>query len=140
ALLNRPIKEIKPSAQGSSTEVSSLTSVRIDSADLCPHYTARIIRGAAIRPSPDWLVRRLEAIGLRAINNVVDVTNYVLFEMGQPLHGFDFDKVSGRKIIVREARAGEKIVSIDGRERVLRPGRLVIADGQRPVAVAGGRG
>jgi len=83
------------------------------------------------------MVKRLEAIGVRPISNVVDVTNYVMFELGQPLHAFDFDKLQGRKVIVREARAGEKMVSIDGRERILRAGMLVIADGQRPVALAG---
>ena len=82
------------------------TSVRIDAPNLCPHYTARVIRNVKIGPSPAWMVKRLEAVGLRSINNVVDVTNYVMFEMGQPLHAFDFDRLAGRKIIVREARAG----------------------------------
>src|SRR5439155_3922085 len=80
---------------------------------------------------------RLEAIGLRSINNVVDVTNYVMFELGQPQHAFDLDKLGGRKIIVREARAGESITSIDGHERKLSPGMLVIADESKPVALAG---
>jgi phenylalanyl-tRNA synthetase beta chain len=83
------------------------------------------------------MVRRLEAVGLRAINNVVDVTNYVMFEMGQPLHAFDFDKLEGRRIVVRRAKGGEKIVSIDGHERELAPEMLVIADAVRPVALAG---
>src|SRR6185436_9681140 len=85
----------------------------------------------------DWMVRRLEAVGLRAINNVVDVTNYVMFELGQPLHTFDFDSLEGRRIVVRRVRQGESIVSIDGHERKLQPGMLVIADAARPVALAG---
>jgi phenylalanyl-tRNA synthetase beta chain len=137
ALLNRPLKYTPPTASESATAASSVTSVQIEAKELCPFYTARIMRNVKIAPSPQWIVKRLEAIGVRAINNVVDVTNYVMFELGQPLHAFDFDKLHGRKIIVREARAGEKIISIDGRERVLRPGMLVIADGSRPVALAG---
>src|SRR5258706_11191614 len=137
ALMNRTLKYVPPSASESATPAASATSVQIESRELCPYYTARIIRNVKIGASPQWMVKRLEAIGLRAINNVVDVTNYVMFELGQPLHAFDFEKLAGRKIIVREARAGEKIVSIDGRERILRPGMLVIADGQRPVALAG---
>jgi phenylalanyl-tRNA synthetase beta chain len=137
ALMNRPFKYAPPTASESATAASSVTSMQIEAKELCPFYTARVIRNVKIGPSPQWMVKRLEAIGLRAINNVVDVTNYVMFELGQPLHAFDFDKLAGRKIIVREARAGEKIISIDGRERVLRAEMLVIADGQRPVALAG---
>jgi phenylalanyl-tRNA synthetase beta chain len=137
ALLNRPFKYIPPAAMESSTAASSVTSVQIEARELCPYYTARVIRNVKIAPSPQWMVKRLEAIGLRAIYNVVDVTNYVMFELGQPLHAFDFDKLQGRKIIVREARQGEKLTSIDARERALRPGMLVIADAQRPVALAG---
>jgi phenylalanyl-tRNA synthetase beta chain len=137
ALMNRPLKNTPATATESATPASSLTSVQIEAKELCPFYTARILRNVRIAPSPQWMVKRLEAIGLRAINNVVDVTNYVMFELGQPLHAFDFDKLQGRKIIVREAHPGEKIISIDGRERALRPGMLVIADAQRPVALAG---
>ncbi|HZK82098.1 MAG TPA: phenylalanine--tRNA ligase beta subunit-related protein, partial [Humisphaera sp.] len=112
-------------------------SVRIEATDLCPHYTARIIRNIKIGPSPAWMVRRLEAVGVRPINNVVDVTNYILFEMGQPLHAFDFDKIEGGGIIVRRAKKGEKLITIDGRERELDPEMLVIADAVRPAALAG---
>ena len=111
--------------------------VRIDAEALCPHYTAQVIGGVKIAPSPPWLVRRLSAIGVRAVNNVVDVTNYVMFELGQPLHAFDFSRVAGGEIRVREAVAGETLVSLDGHERKLARGMLVIADAQRPIALAG---
>ena len=137
ALLGREFRDINPAAKESNTPASSATSIRIDALDLCPHYTARVIRNVAIRPSPPWLVRRLEAIGLRAINNVVDVTNYVMFETGQPLHAFEFDRLEGHRIVVRRASKGEKLISIDGRERALDPEMLVIADAVRPVALAG---
>ena len=137
ALLSRDMNEPGASLKESNTAASGVVSVAIEAPELCPHYTARIIRGVKIGPSPAWLARRLEAIGLRPVNNVVDVTNYVMFEMGQPLHAFDFDRVGGGKIIVRRARPGEKIVSIDGRERPLTPEMLVIADANRPVALAG---
>src|SRR5207237_4536144 len=125
ALLDRPFMDMTPQAKESSAPASAAASVAIEALDLCPHYTARVIRNVKIGPSPAWMVRRLEAIGLRSINNVVDVTNYVMFELGQPLHAFDFDKLSRRKIIVREAKPGETIVSIDGHERKLTPGMLV---------------
>lgn len=137
ALLNRPLKEQNYTVNESSTPATSVTSVRIDRPDLCPHYTARIIRGVKIGPSPAWMQRRLTAVGLRPINNVVDVTNYVMFELGQPLHAFDFDKLIERRIIVRGAREGETLVSIDGHLRKLGPEMLVIADAVQAVALAG---
>ncbi len=100
----------------------------------------RPIRGVKIGPSPAWLKRDLEAAGLRAINNVVDVTNWVMLELGQPLHAFDAKKIHGAEIIVRAANAGEKITTLDGKERVLDPSILVIADAQRPLVVAGCHG
>src|SRR5688572_862050 len=131
----RPSKDFMPAEAG--TPAAGVTSVAIEAPQLCPHYVARVIRGVKIGPSPAWMVKRLEAIGLRSINNVVDVTNYAMFELGQPLHAFDFDKLAGQRIIVREARRGERIVSIDGKERELSPGMLVIADAEKPAAVAG---
>src|SRR5687768_8360486 len=115
-------------SNASAAPASPPTSVQIEAPDLCPHYTARVIRNVKVGPSPAWIARRLEAVGLRPINNIVDVTNYVLFELGQPLHAFDFDRLEGRRVVVRRARGGEKIVSIDGRERELSPDMLVIAD------------
>src|SRR5882672_2968381 len=112
----------------------SLTSVEIKDAELCPRYAARLVRGVKIGPSPGWLVERLEAIGQRPINNVADITNYVLHETGQPLHAFDFDKLRGGRIIVRRASSGEKLKTLDGVDRVLQSDMLVIADAERPVA------
>ena len=124
----------QPKTNGRAEE---FTSVEIKDADLCPRYAARLVRGVKIGPSPDWLVKRLEAIGQRPINNVSDITNYVLHEVGQPLHAFDFAQLEGQKIIVRRAKAGEKLTTLDGVERELQPEMLVIADAKRPVALAG---
>jgi phenylalanyl-tRNA synthetase beta chain len=137
ALLNREFRDVVPQVLESKDSALQVTSVRIEASQLCPHYTARILRNVKIGPSPAWLARRLEAVGLRPINNVVDVTNYVMFELGQPLHAFDFDKLEGRRIVVRQAKKGEKLISIDGRERTLEPDMLVIADALKPVALAG---
>lgn len=116
---------------------AALTSVVNEREDLCPVYTARVIRGVKVGPSPAWLVKRLEAIGLRGVNNVVDVTNFVLMEMGQPLHAFDLARLAGRRIVVRAAKAGEGFTAIDGTKHTLTDQMLVIADAARPVAVAG---
>src|SRR5689334_7444923 len=116
---------------------AEFTSVEIKDADLCPRYAARLVRGVKIGPSPDWLVKRLETIGQRPINNVADITNYVLHELGQPLHAFDFEKLGGRRIVVRRANPGEKFKTLDGVERTLTNDMLVIADAERPVALAG---
>lgn len=116
---------------------SEATSVTIEDPEGCPRYVARVLRGVQVGPSPDWLRERLEALGLRSINNVVDVTNYVLWETGQPLHAFDLDKLEERRIVVRQARAGEELTTLDGEKRELSPGVLVIADARRPVALAG---
>ena len=116
---------------------SELTSVEIKDPDLCPRYAARLVRGVKIGPSPEWLVKRLESIGQRPINNVADITNFVLHELGQPLHAFDFHKLGGKRIVVRRATAGEKLKTLDGVERELTGDMLVIADAERPVALAG---
>lgn len=118
-------------------EVASLTSVTLETPDLCPRYVARVIRGVKVGPSPEWLVKRLETVGLRSINNVVDITNYVLLECGQPLHAFDLDLLKEQRIVVRRARAGEKILAIDQKTYELSPDMCVIADGVRPVAIGG---
>ncbi|MFN2454605.1 MAG: phenylalanine--tRNA ligase subunit beta [Pyrinomonadaceae bacterium] len=115
----------------------SLTSVEVRESRLCPRYAARVVSGVKITPSPEWLVKRLEAIGQRAINNVADITNYVLHEQGQPLHAFDYAKLTEHRIVVRRAEASEKIKTLDGIERELDAEMLVIADAARAVAVAG---
>lgn len=117
--------------------VNEATSVENTEPDLCPVYTARVIRGVTVGPSPDWLAQRLEAVGLRPVNNVVDITNFVLLETGQPLHAFDLGKLDGGRIVVRRATAGEKFNAIDGTKHELRDDMLVIADASSAQAVAG---
>ncbi len=117
--------------------IDSLASVGVVSPDLCSRYCASLITGITIAPSPGWLQQRLNSCGMRPINNVVDATNYVMLEYGQPLHAFDYDKLRGREIIVRRAGAGETITTLDGSKRILNPDVLVIADKEGAVAVAG---
>ncbi|MBU2008368.1 MAG: phenylalanine--tRNA ligase subunit beta [Chloroflexi bacterium] len=117
--------------------IEGLASAEIRDPDLCPRYSAALVLGVKVGPSPSWLRERLEAYGMRPINNVVDITNYVMIEMGQPLHAFDFDTLRGRKIIVRRARQGEKFTTLDGVEWELNPQMLVIADAERAVALGG---
>jgi phenylalanyl-tRNA synthetase beta chain len=112
-------------------------SVEVRDPDDCPRYAARLLRNVAIGPSPWWLRKRLLAVGLRPINNVVDITNLVMLEYGQPLHAFDFQQLAGGRIVVRRARAGETIVTLDGEERKLHESMLLICDAEKPVAVAG---
>lgn len=121
----------------SSTDVQKLARVTIDAPELCPRYTARHVGGCTIAPSPAWLVKRLEAVGLRSINNVVDVTNYVQMEYGHPLHAFDADLLAGQSIIVRRAGDSERFVTLDGQERQLTTTDLTIRDAERAVALAG---
>ncbi|MBC8377579.1 MAG: phenylalanine--tRNA ligase subunit beta, partial [Planctomycetes bacterium] len=116
---------------------AGLVKVQIQEPPLCNRYTARIIKNVKIGPSPDWLIKRLETIGQRSVNNVVDVTNYVMMETGQPSHAFDYDKIAGQTIIVRKAAGGEKLTSIDETKCDLNDSMLVIADANIPVAMAG---
>jgi len=117
--------------------IDSFASVDIVDPDLCPRYCASMVTGIKIAPSPSWLQQRLNSCGMRPINNVVDVTNYVMLEYGQPLHAFDYHKLKGRQIIVRRAGNGETITTLDGSERTITPDILVIADKEEAVAVAG---
>jgi phenylalanyl-tRNA synthetase beta chain len=118
-------------------DIKALASIAIDDLEGCPRYAARVVQNIAVGPSPKWLRERLEAVGLRSINNTVDVTNYVLMEMGQPLHAFDFDRLREHRIIVRRAGQGEHFTTLDGAERILFDDTLLICDGQGPVAIAG---
>lgn len=118
-------------------DVNAEISVAVEDAEKCPRYTARVLKGARIAPSPEWMQKRLEAAGIRPINNVVDITNYVMLETGHPLHAFDKTLVAGDRIVVRTAQPGETMQTLDGAERRLTPEMLVIADAEKPSAVAG---
>jgi len=118
-------------------DIFSKTSVQIESPDHCPRYAARLVEGVTISASPFWLQDRLRSVGLKPINNIVDVTNFVMMETGQPLHAFDFDQLQENRIIVRTARDREPFTTLDGKEYVLNAGMLMICDGKKPVALAG---
>ncbi len=126
-------------AQRLKIKTTNLKSVEIsvDDKNDCPFYSAMIIRDVKVVPSPEWLKKRLESLGCRSVNNIVDITNYILFEFGQPLHAFDLDKLSKQGICVRRARPNEKMITIDGQQKILNSEILVIADIDRPVAIAG---
>ncbi len=117
--------------------IEQMTSVTIESPDHCPRYAARVVENISVGPSPFWLQDRLRSVGLRPINNIVDVTNFVMMETGQPLHAFDFDRLAENRIVVRTAGAGERFTTLDGKERLLEADMLMICDGQKPVAVGG---
>ena len=119
------------------TDIRAVTSVTIEAPDLCPRYAARVIRGVKVGQSPTWLQQRLESVGVGVINNIVDITNFVLMEYGQPLHAFDYHKLIENRIVVRRAIAGENITTLDEVDRELTPDMLVIADAEKPVALAG---
>ncbi len=131
------ISDLKSEIRNSQGKTGDFASVEIRDPDLCPRYAARIVRSVRIAPSPEWLRKRLEVLGQRPINNVADITNYVLHELGQPLHAFDLAKLTEKRIIVRRAEKDETITTLDGVERNLDKEMLVIADAMRPVAVAG---
>ena len=132
-----PLKLPTVNLKESSTNAGDSTSVTINAPDLCPRYAARVIQGVKVAESPAWLQQRLESVGIGMINNIVDVTNFVLMEYGQPLHAFDYDKLTENRIVVRRATDGEQITTLDEVERELTPDMLVIADAEKPVALAG---
>ena len=137
AMAGRPLRLPSVELSEAGEPAQQQTSVTIEEPELCPRYAARLIRGVKIGPSPEWLVRRLEMVGVRTINNVVDVTNLVLMELGHPLHAFDFALLRGGRIIVRRASDKEIFISLDGQERHLLKTDLTICDGEGPVALAG---
>ncbi len=137
AILKMPLKYPELKLPPGEAPIEELTSVTIDAPDHCPRYAARVILDVKIGPSPWWIQEKLHSVGLRAINNVVDVTNFVLMEMGQPLHAFDFDRLTERRIVVRTAHEGQSFNTLDGVSRVLSTEMLMICDGVGPVALAG---
>jgi phenylalanyl-tRNA synthetase beta chain len=136
-LTGKPLRLPEASVHEGAERIEEAASVAVDDLAACPRFAARLIRGVRVGPSPAWLRARLESIGLRSINNVVDVTNFVLRETGQPQHAYDFAKLAGRRLAVRQARAGETLTTLDGVLRQLDPAMLVIADAERPVGLAG---
>ena len=133
----KPLKLHTPDVPGCGEDIRDHVSIRIDDPALCPRYTARMVRNVKIGPSPAWMRERLRNSGVRPINNIVDITNYVMLEYGQPMHAFDFSCIGGKQIIVRTAREGETIQTLDGTARKLTPNMLCICDEQKPVAGAG---
>jgi phenylalanyl-tRNA synthetase beta chain len=133
----RDFREPTPKPPGVGPPVSELAGVAIEEPGLCPRFTSRVITGAKVGPSPWWLRTRLETLGVRCINSIVDITNYVMFECGQPLHAYDLHALAGRRLVVRKARSGEKLVAINAKTYDLTPEMLVIADAERPVGLAG---
>lgn len=126
---------VRPTGNGE--DVNNYIKVKVEDTDLCPRYTARVVKNIKIAPSPEWMQRRLAAQGIRPINNIVDITNYVMEEFGQPMHAYDLDTIAGRQIIVRRAAKDEKFVTLDGQERTLDDSVLMICDAQKPIGIAG---
>ena len=137
AVTGKTVRLPEVGVKESGEEISDLASVQILDPDLCPRYSARMVRNVTVGPSPRWMRLRLEAVGLRSISNVVDVTNFVMMELGQPLHAFDFRFLQESRIVVRRSTQGERFISLDEKERVLNANTLMICDGVKPVAIAG---
>ncbi len=137
ATFGSELKLHTPEVKGCGGDIHELASVQIDDPALCPRYTARLVKNVKIAPSPAWMRERLRNSGVRPINNIVDITNYVMLEYGQPMHAFDFSCVEGGKIVVRLAKEGESITTLDGNERAITPSMLCICDEHKPVCVAG---
>jgi phenylalanyl-tRNA synthetase beta chain len=137
AITGKKMKLPSVKIKESSEDINALTSVKIIDSDICPRYTARIIKNVEVKSSPVWMKTRLEAAGLRAINNIVDVTNFVMLEMGQPLHAFDFRFLEEGRIVVRKSRENEEFISLDEKSRQLPADTLLICDGVKPVAIGG---
>ncbi len=137
AVLGKPLRYPAAALREAGPDIAGLIAVELEDKQGCTKYVGRAIRGIKVGPSPDWLVKALKSIGKRSINNVVDLTNYVLFEVGQPSHAFDLNKIRGRKVIVRKGRAGERLKTLDDAERVITVEDMVIADADGPMVLAG---
>ncbi|MDR1157964.1 MAG: phenylalanine--tRNA ligase subunit beta [Oscillospiraceae bacterium] len=137
AAFDKPLSLRDPAVAGGGGDIGALLSVFVEDAALCPRYTARMVRGVKVGPSPRWLRERLRASGVRPINNIVDITNYVMLEYGQPMHAFDYACLENGRLVVRRAQPGETLETLDGRARALETSMLLIADAERPVGVAG---
>ena len=133
-------KEFHPpvvTATGNNEDVNDYVKVSVEDTKLCPRYTARVVKNIKIAPSPEWMQRRLAAQGIRPINNIVDITNYVMEEYGQPVHAYDLDTIAGHQIVVKRAEKGQKFVTLDGQERTLDDSVLIICDGEKAIGIAG---
>ena len=137
AAIGRTASVPVPQVKGNADNINNHLTVEVKDADLCPRYMARMVENVIIEPSPLWMQQRLKAAGMRPINNVVDITNFVMLETGQPMHAFDYEDIRGKQIIVRRAEEGEKIVTLDGKERDLTTSMLMIADGEGSIGIAG---
>lgn len=137
ATFDKPLMLHKPVVKAGNGSCKDLLDVKVEAPDLCPIYSARVVKNVRVKPSPRWMRERLRAMGVRPINNIVDITNYVMLEYGQPMHSFDLRFIDENKIRVRRAKEGETITTLDGVERTLHPNNLVIADANKPIAIAG---
>ncbi len=137
AIYRVPLKPVQPKLKEIATKAESATRVDIECPDLCGRFTARVIRGVKVQPSPEWLKQRLEALGVNSINNVVDATNYVMLELGHPLHAFDMDTLAEQRIVVRRARRDEKMRTLDGTERALTSEMCMVCDAKKATGVGG---
>ncbi|MFN8792045.1 MAG: phenylalanine--tRNA ligase subunit beta [Bdellovibrionales bacterium] len=137
ALLQRDVKPIPQKLSGTAAKQAGDVKVEVKASDLCPRYMGRMIEGVRVEPSPSWLKKKIESVGMKSINNVVDVTNLILIELGQPLHAFDADQIQGGKLVIDRARAQEKFKTLDGTDISLKDENLTIRDSQRPLCLAG---
>ncbi len=137
ATFNKPFYKPEVTETGNEEDVNDYVAIEVEDTDLCPRYTARVVKNIKLAPSPKWMQRRLAAMGIRPINNIVDITNYVMEEYGQPMHSYDLDKIRGRKIVVKRASDGDVYTTLDGQERKLDRDVLMINDAEGPVGIAG---
>lgn len=137
ATFNKPFYPPIVTKTGNDEDVNDFIKVRVEDEDLCPRYTARVVKNIKLAPSPEWMQRRLAAMGIRPINNLVDITNYVMEEYGQPMHAYDLDLIAGNEIVVKRAQDGDTFVTLDGQERKLDKDILMIWDGEKPIGIAG---